>query len=579
MGNGKNIHIVLIAGGDLYKEGGVKRHCWLLSNYLIGKGCKVTLYNHQTTYTQNRTIYYPFDKRIRIRLISLRDSHNCRNAIARQLRADAPDVVMLINCTSAAFIYALAIRKSGLPFLHSERGGPDHCLVHYMSDRQRELVFSAADYVHVLMPSYVKTLPKYIQTVTSAIPSQIEPANQYAHPEYPSNNGRFRILSSGRLGWEKDYDLLLRAFSQCADDFPDWELVIYGEGTERESLEEIIHHSNLQNRIFLPGRTADFQTMLNAYANAHIFVLPSRSEGCPMSLREAMAHGLPVIGFADCTGTNEIIHHDKDGLLLLTDDKVKRLEEGLRSLMAQPEKRLLMGKQAIQSAAAYEPQAIHERFEALLLQTARLKQGNRLRWHRLKLVFHFPWERIRSRIHLLKYGKMRKVRKRLILKNPLRSLIRGIWRFPKEYKTLYGRALFDPRYYLKNNLDAMRQGMDPLLHYIESGWKEGANPSSWFNSKAYIDKYLDGQATICPLYHYYTNGRFNGCLPMPKYTEFAKMPETIKHVLVKECKQEIHAVYRSWSWKMSAPLRFLKEKHVSRNLPQEQNPFFSELPH
>ena len=579
MGNGKHIHIVLIAGGDLYKEGGVKRHCWLLSNFLIGKGYKVTLYNHQTTYTESKTIYYPFDRSIRIRLLSLRDNHICRNAIARQLKADAPDVVMLINCTSAAFIYALAIRKSGLPFLHSERGGPDHCLVHYTSDRQRELVFSAADYAHMLMPSYIQTLPKYIQAVTSAIPSQIEPASQFADPKNPSGNGRFRIISSGRLGWEKDYDLLLQAFSQCADDFPEWDLVIYGEGPERENLEKIIHHSNRQNRIFLPGRTADFQTMLNAYANAHIFVLPSRSEGCPMSLREAMAHGLPVIGFADCTGTNEIIQHDKDGLLLLADDKVQRLEVGLRSLMARPEKRLRMGKQAIQSAAAYEPQSIHERFEALLLQTARLKKGNRLRWHRVKLAFRFPWERIRSRIQLFQYGKMRKVRKRLILRKPLRSLIRGFMRFSREYKTLYGKALFDPRYYQSNNLDVMRQGMDPLLHYIETGWKEGADPSSWFHSKDYIEHCLDGYATCCPLYHYYTIGRFNGCLPMPSCKEFTEIPDSIQHMLIKECKQEIQAAYQSWSWKISAPLRFFREKQISRNISQEKNPFFREFPH
>jgi hypothetical protein len=372
---------------------------------------------------------------------------------------------------------------------------------------------------------------------------------------------------------------LLQAFSQCADDFPVWDLVIYGEGPERESLEEFISQSNLQERILLPGRTADFQIMLNAYANAHIFVLPSRSEGCPMSLREAMAHGLPVIGFADCTGTNEIIHHQKDGLLLMSDNKVKRLEEGLRNLMAQPDLRLRFGKQAIQSAAEYEPRAIHKRYEALLLKTAQLKEGNRLRWHRLKLAFQFPWDRIRSRVQLFQYGKMRKVRKRLILKTPLRSLIHAILRFPKEYKALKGRALFDPHYYLMNNLEVMRQGGDPLLHYIELGWKQGTNPSSWFHTKDYIEHYLGGSSTCCPLYHYYKVGRFTGCLPMPNYAEFGKMPDSIKHMLIKECKNEIQTVYQSWSWKISAILRFFRAKQIANNISQENNPFFREFPH
>jgi glycosyltransferase involved in cell wall biosynthesis len=528
---------------------------------------------------KGKAIYYPFNSKIRIRLLSLSDNKICRDAIAMQLKQDEPDVVMLINCTSAAFIYALSIRKSGLPFLHSERGGPEHCLLHFRSGRQRELVFSAADYAHVLMPSYARTLPKYIQAVTVAIPSQIEKAIQFADPKNPADNGRFRIISSGRLGWEKDYYLLLNAFSKCAGDFPDWDLVIYGEGPERKNLEEIIHHNDLKDRIFLPGRTANFDIMLRAYANAHIFVLPSRSEGCPMSLREAMAHGLPVIGFADCTGTNEIIHHDVDGLLLLTDDKVQRLEEGLRYLMAQPEKRSLMGNQAIQSANLYEPHSIHKRYEALLLKTAKLKKSNRLRWYRIKLTLRFPWKRFRSRLQLYQYGKLRKIRKRIILNNPLRSLICSVIRFPKEYKALKGKVLFDPHYYYKNNIEVMRLGMDPLLHYLETGWREGANPSSWFHSEAYVNKYLEGHATCCPLYHFYTIGRYKGCLPMPRYKEFTYMPDQVQQLLIKECKREIYAIHQSWSWRMTALLRYIREKQVSRNISKENNPFFSELPH
>ena len=579
MVNGKNMRIVLIAGGDLYKEGGVKRHCWMLSKYLIGKGHQVTLYNHQTVYSKDQEIYYPFDKNIKIRLIALSDSKPCRKAITKQLKTDDPDVVMLINCTSAAFIYALAIRESGLPFLHSERGGPDHCLVHFRSSRQRELVFSAADYAHVLMPSYTQSLPKYIQDITTAIPSQIEPAEQYANPKKQGSDGRFRIISSGRLGWEKDFDILLHAFAACAHDFPEWDLVIYGEGPERENLEEIIFQFDMKNRILLPGRTKNFRAMLEAYLQAHLFVLPSRAEGCPMSLREAMAHGLPVIGFVDCTGTNEIINHERDGLLLLSDNKVKRLEEGLRVLMSYPEKRFRLGVQAIQSAAKYKPLPIHKRFEALLKKTARLKKGHSLYWHRIKQIFQFPLKRIQSRIRLHHYARMRKVRKRLILHKPLSSLVHTILFFSKEYNALYGKALFDPHYYYINNLDVMRQSMDPLLHYIEFGWRQGANPSPWFHNNDYIEFYLNGQTSYCPLYHYYATGRYEGHLPMPKYQTYSKMPDKARQLLNKECRREIIAAHQSLSWKVSAPLRYIKEKQLSRNAPKDKNSFFSELPH
>lgn len=578
MSGRKNKHIILIAGGDLYKEGGVKRHCWMLSQYLIEKGYGVTLYNHQTRFADEKSLYYPFDKRVRIRLINLCDKKPCRDSITMKLKQDDPDVVMLVNCQSTAFIYALAIRKTGLPFLHSERGGPDHCIVHYSSVRQRELVFSAADYTHVLMDSYIHSLPKYIRHITSAIPSQIEPANQIADSLKPRQDNKFYVISSGRLGWEKDYDLLIKAFSRCAEDFPGWNLEIYGEGPERKILESLINDLNLKTRIFLKGRTKNFDDMLRAYENSHLFVLPSRAEGCPMSLREAMAHGIPVIGYTNCTGTNEIIHHESDGLLVAADNKVKRLEEGMRKLMEDPRLRKRMGEKAIQTAAKYEPQNIHERYEKIILQTAALKSRSKRHWHRLKLFITAPKQRFYSWMQLLYYGIFSSVRRRLILKSIFTSWIDIIINYHREYMMLFGKALFDPQYYLTNNINIMREGEDPLLHYVKTGWKQGLDPSPWFQTSAYNEKYLNNQKTICPLYHYYSNGRFIKYLPMPEFLIFPDMPIKIQDILKTECVRELRSAQSSLLWKLTTPLRIIRKIQMRSKDKPKKDIYFKNLP-
>ena len=124
------------------------------------------------------------------------------------------------------------------------------------------------------------------------------------------------LLAVGRLSEPKDFRTLIKAFAiikkqrKCR-------LLILGEGEQRQMLEQLVKHLNLQNEVLLPGFVD------NPYAymkQADVFVLSSAWEGLVTVLIEAMACGTPVVS-TDCpSGSSEILQDGKFGRLVPVGD-------------------------------------------------------------------------------------------------------------------------------------------------------------------------------------------------------------------------------------------------------------------
>ncbi len=122
-----------------------------------------------------------------------------------------------------------------------------------------------------------------------------------------------KIVTAGRLFDYKNHKLLIEAFSMIQNEFPDYQLFIYGEGPYREATQEYIHALGLEKKVFLPGDTDD---VAGAIEKAALFILPSDTEGMPNALMEAMALGLPVIATdCPCGGPRSLITQGKNGYL------------------------------------------------------------------------------------------------------------------------------------------------------------------------------------------------------------------------------------------------------------------------
>jgi glycosyltransferase involved in cell wall biosynthesis len=127
------------------------------------------------------------------------------------------------------------------------------------------------------------------------------------------DGSKVHVLTIARLSIEKGLDYLVKAAERVVEVNPNVQFIIYGEGYLRESLEEQINTAHLGGQISLEGNFSrnELPTIMSA---AEIFVLPSITEGFPLSVLEAMAWGLPIIA-TSVGGVPELIENGVTGML------------------------------------------------------------------------------------------------------------------------------------------------------------------------------------------------------------------------------------------------------------------------
>jgi GalNAc-alpha-(1->4)-GalNAc-alpha-(1->3)-diNAcBac-PP-undecaprenol alpha-1,4-N-acetyl-D-galactosaminyltransferase len=130
-----------------------------------------------------------------------------------------------------------------------------------------------------------------------------------------------RIITVGRLVKPKRQDVLIKAFGKIYDKFPRYTLEIYGEGPEKENLNNLIAELDLEKSVFLRGVSKELHSKIR---NAQLFVLTSEYEGMPNALMEAMALGIPSIS-TDCPigGPKSVIDNMVNGILVPVNEEEK----------------------------------------------------------------------------------------------------------------------------------------------------------------------------------------------------------------------------------------------------------------
>lgn len=130
--------------------------------------------------------------------------------------------------------------------------------------------------------------------------------------------GRRTFLACGRFDKLKGFARLIALFDGLKERLSDWDLVIVGDGEDRELLQAQVAQAKLGERVFFPGWVADMESV---FRSADIFVFPSVSEGFALVLAEAMACGLPCISYDCKVGPSEIIRDGVDGVLVPVGDE------------------------------------------------------------------------------------------------------------------------------------------------------------------------------------------------------------------------------------------------------------------
>lgn len=212
-------------------------------------------------------------------------------------------------------------------------------------DQKKSL--SKLDLYQVLTPCFKKDLEKILGIPVVVIPNAVEPTN-LSNVERGEKSS-YTILAVGRIeGENKRPFITIQSFAEICDKYPNWFLDFYGPVTDEAYMQEIqlfIKKHNLENRIRYKGISKNLQPI---YETADILGFPSKYEGFSVVMAEAMEAGLPVIGFKDSPGVNEMIIDDYNGFLV---ESTKEYTEKLELLMMNYN---LRNKMALQSHKSVE---------------------------------------------------------------------------------------------------------------------------------------------------------------------------------------------------------------------------------
>ncbi len=148
-----------------------------------------------------------------------------------------------------------------------------------------------------------------------------------------------RLLSVGRVVYQKGFDLGARALADLRT--LDWEWYIVGDGPYRPQLEMLIEGLGLRDRVHFLG-WLDRASLIEWYRRANLFLFPSRHEGMPNAVLEAMAAGLPVIA-TRIAGNEELVVDGLSGALVPPQDAAA-IREALRPLLVEEGLRRRMGQ-------------------------------------------------------------------------------------------------------------------------------------------------------------------------------------------------------------------------------------------
>jgi GalNAc-alpha-(1->4)-GalNAc-alpha-(1->3)-diNAcBac-PP-undecaprenol alpha-1,4-N-acetyl-D-galactosaminyltransferase len=283
------------------------------------------------------------------------------SALRQAILTEEPDIVIsFLDTTNVAVLMALS--DTGIPVIVSEHTDPRHHPIGWRWNLLRRCYYPLAKRVVMLTQETMawasNQWPRWRAT---AIPNPVYmtlPPITPARPEFLASR---TLITLGRLQAVKGHDVLINAFSAIAERFPEWTLVICGEGPERPRLERQVAELGLYNRVSLPGRVAEVSTVL---MHADIFVMSSRYEGFPMAVLEAMVAGLPVISFA-CNGPPDIIRDGTDGLLVPPMD-VEALSAAMASLMGDASERQRLAAKAPEVSERFSEQRVLALWEDMI---------------------------------------------------------------------------------------------------------------------------------------------------------------------------------------------------------------------
>lgn len=353
--------------------GGAQRVLTWLANRWAEDGRDVELL---TLDDGRRPPHHPLDPAVRLRPLGLvaqptgpvagvgRNLRRIARLAAALEHGPPGPVVSFVDTTNVLACVAAAI--AGRPAVVSERTDPHLAGPGPAWSAVRPWAYRLAHTIVVQTEDARGYFGDALAGKTEVVPNPVPVPGPPVSPE-----DRRGVVAIGRLHREKGFDLLLDAFASVVRVRPEARLTVWGDGPEREALESHRERLGLRDVVAFPGVTPE---PLARLAEARLFVLPSRVEGFPNVLCEAMAVGTPAVAFACGAGPREILDGGRAGRLVEPGD-VPGLARGIVELWDDGALRRRLSREGVRSVGRFDPGSVGRRWDRIVDRASGLPPG------------------------------------------------------------------------------------------------------------------------------------------------------------------------------------------------------------
>ena len=350
----KNLAIVCAS----LSRGGAERVAVYLSKYMVDKKIDTTI----VTAVRKENEYIPLEGVKRYCLTDKIKKTNKMFTLYYQikqmrefLKENDIDTVLIMGVPLCVYAVPACI-GTGVKVVVSERNDPRHFagksmvkhLSHYLMQKADGYIFQTEE-----ARLFYK---KKLGDKGVVIPNPILAENL---PEAYEGEREKIIVTAGRLNPQKNQKLLIDAFVEIQKDYPDYKLIIYGEGNLERDLKEYVAYKKMEEKVWFPGNVTNLLERINS---ATMFVMTSDFEGMPNALIEAMAIGLPCISTdCPCGGPRELIQDGENGRLVSCGN-YNELASVMRQILNDESMRNKLSKNALKVKEKLDAKTIGQRW-------------------------------------------------------------------------------------------------------------------------------------------------------------------------------------------------------------------------
>lgn len=330
---------------DTLQAGGAERVISILANKIQERGHEVEI-----ICLRMHKVFYEFNPSVKLTFAEdyvnggiIKKIFWLRKYVSQQ----KPSVVIAFMIA----VYAttlLSMIGNNIPVIVSERIDPRRTTK--LKNVLRCVVMPLIQHMVVQTEDIKSFFPSFIQKKTSII---YNPVMEVVFKQTTNVLKEKRLINIGRLYEQKNQRMLIEAFSIVKKEFPEYELVIFGEGPLKEDLQNYINEKGLNDSVTLMGKTTTITDELQA---SEIFCLSSDYEGMSNAMIEAVCLGIPVVT-TDISGAKDIITNGENGYVVNVNDALE-FANAISKILSNEDMKKQMGKNNLAKAEIFRTDTI-----------------------------------------------------------------------------------------------------------------------------------------------------------------------------------------------------------------------------